>query len=75
MANFTNAEILAKELQDKPEAFIARQVNFPYCLLDALDHGDHQQLCRESKDCSDCLRVWLNSDSGIPNPWDDILIV
>lgn len=74
MSNLTNAEVIAKEILNRPQVFAKRADDFPYCLLDALDKEDHEDKCKTFPTCADCVTAWLSAESDVPNPWDEILI-
>lgn len=74
MANFTKAELLVKRLEKDPSA-VLNEIEFELddCLIRAIDISISGR-CGKFKTCNECVDAWCGEDSGVPNPWDDILI-
>lgn len=74
MANFTKAELLVKRLEKDPSA-VLNEIGFELddCLIRAIDTSISGR-CGKFKTCNECVDAWCGEDSGVPNPWDDILI-
>lgn len=82
MSNYTKLELLAKQLNNQEALTVLEIINTRIrdgcqCLVDAVEDDDVVERCNsyyECGGCEACLRDWIAEDSGVPNPWDDILI-